>query len=87
MLEVHADPRTGENEMAGAGAGVAVAPPQAGAAQPAVTPPAAAPPVRTPPGFDQNDPSTWGKISRNAPCPCGSGKKYKHCHGDVGMAA
>ncbi|KKJ75253.1 preprotein translocase subunit SecA [Kiloniella litopenaei] len=33
--------------------------------------------------FDQNDPSTWGKISRNAPCPCGSGKKYKHCHGKL----
>ncbi len=27
------------------------------------------------------DPSTWGKVGRNAPCPCGSGKKYKHCHG------
>ena len=23
----------------------------------------------------------WGKVPRNAPCPCGSGKKYKHCHG------
>ncbi|HET6520297.1 MAG TPA: preprotein translocase subunit SecA [Geminicoccaceae bacterium] len=22
-----------------------------------------------------------GKVSRNAPCPCGSGRKYKHCHG------
>ncbi len=31
--------------------------------------------------FDQNDPTTWGGVSRNAPCPCGSGKKYKHCHG------
>ncbi|MCH9806195.1 MAG: preprotein translocase subunit SecA [Alphaproteobacteria bacterium] len=31
--------------------------------------------------LDPNDPSTWGKISRNKPCPCGSGKKYKHCHG------
>jgi preprotein translocase subunit SecA len=30
---------------------------------------------------DPNQPATWGKISRNAPCPCGSGKKYKHCHG------
>ena len=30
---------------------------------------------------DPNDPETWGKISRNASCPCGSGKKYKHCHG------
>ena len=26
-------------------------------------------------------PSSWGKVPRNAPCPCGSGKKYKHCHG------
>ena len=26
-------------------------------------------------------PATWGKVQRNAPCPCGSGRKYKHCHG------
>jgi preprotein translocase subunit SecA len=26
-------------------------------------------------------PEGWGKVGRNAPCPCGSGKKYKHCHG------
>jgi preprotein translocase subunit SecA len=32
---------------------------------------------------DPNDPSTWGKVARNAPCPCASGKKYKHCHGQV----
>lgn len=30
---------------------------------------------------DPNDPSTWGKVARNAACPCGSGKKFKHCHG------
>jgi preprotein translocase subunit SecA len=30
---------------------------------------------------DPNDPTTWGKPSRNQPCPCGTGKKYKHCHG------
>ena len=30
---------------------------------------------------DPADPRTWGKVPRNAPCPCGSGKKYKHCHG------
>ncbi len=30
---------------------------------------------------DPNDPSTWGKVGRNEPCPCGSGKKYKRCHG------
>jgi preprotein translocase subunit SecA len=31
--------------------------------------------------LDPEDPSTWGKVSRNAACPCGSGKKFKHCHG------
>jgi preprotein translocase subunit SecA len=31
--------------------------------------------------IDPNDPGTWGKVSRNAACPCGSGKKFKHCHG------
>ena len=30
---------------------------------------------------DPDDPSTWGKVGRNEMCPCGSGKKYKHCHG------
>jgi len=30
-----------------------------------------------------NDPSSWGKVARNEACPCGSGKKYKHCHGGV----
>ncbi|UVC08316.1 preprotein translocase subunit SecA [Rhizobium sp. TH2] len=28
-----------------------------------------------------NDPASWGEVGRNEPCPCGSGKKYKHCHG------
>jgi preprotein translocase subunit SecA len=32
-------------------------------------------------GIDANDPSTWRNVGRNAVCPCGSGKKYKHCHG------
>ena len=31
----------------------------------------------------RDDPSTWGKVARNAPCPCGSGKKFKQCHGKV----
>ncbi|WP_417262387.1 preprotein translocase subunit SecA [Celeribacter sp.] len=35
------------------------------------------------PGFDENDPSTWGNPGRNDLCPCGSGKKFKHCHGAV----
>ncbi|MGN0932391.1 SEC-C metal-binding domain-containing protein, partial [Falsigemmobacter intermedius] len=33
------------------------------------------------PGFDEADPATWGNPSRNDPCPCGSGEKFKHCHG------
>ena len=33
---------------------------------------------------DPNDPATWGKVGRNELCPCGSGKKYKHCHGKFG---
>ncbi|WP_299203181.1 preprotein translocase subunit SecA [uncultured Tateyamaria sp.] len=32
-------------------------------------------------GFDENDRNTWGNPGRNEPCPCGSGKKFKHCHG------
>ncbi|UOA30282.1 Protein translocase subunit SecA [Sulfitobacter sp. DSM 110093] len=35
------------------------------------------------PGFDENDPSTWGNPGRNDLCPCGSGKKFKHCHGEI----
>jgi len=34
-----------------------------------------------PAGVDPNDPSTWPQLGRNAECLCGSGKKYKHCHG------
>ncbi len=32
---------------------------------------------------DPNDPESWGKVGRNDPCPCGSGKKYKQCHGSL----
>jgi preprotein translocase subunit SecA len=59
---------------------------QFGAARPAAD---AAPAPRQPTRntaaaeLDPNDPSTWGKVSRNAACPCGSGKKYKHCHGKL----
>ena len=35
-------------------------------------------------GFDETDSSTWGDPGRNDPCPCGSGKKFKHCHGRLG---
>ena len=33
---------------------------------------------------DPEDPSTWQGVARNAPCPCGSGRKFKHCHGRAG---
>ncbi|NIY71487.1 preprotein translocase subunit SecA [Marivivens donghaensis] len=56
---------------------------QAGAAAPAPTPAAEAPAAEARPGFDENDESTWGNPSRNDPCPCGSGEKFKHCHGRV----
>ena len=32
---------------------------------------------------DPKNPATWGKVGRNESCPCGSGKKFKHCHGQV----
>jgi preprotein translocase subunit SecA len=46
---------------------------------------AAAAPARPQPKpkRDAQNPSTWGKVGRNEPCPCGSGKKYKQCHGMV----
>jgi len=33
--------------------------------------------------IDPNNPETWGRVGRNDPCPCNSGKKYKHCHGTL----
>jgi preprotein translocase subunit SecA len=62
----HIDPLTGENDASDA-ASLAWQP---------------APVSRTAAAqIDPQDPSTWGKVGRNEPCPCGSGKKYKHCHG------
>ncbi|MGR3485458.1 MAG: preprotein translocase subunit SecA [Paracoccaceae bacterium] len=47
------------------------------------TPGAEAPPASEDarPGFVEDDPTTWGNPGRNDPCPCGSGRKFKHCHG------
>lgn len=42
------------------------------------------PELEYPEGFDPNDPETWASfVSRNSPCPCGSGKKFKQCHGKL----
>ncbi|MDJ0628446.1 MAG: preprotein translocase subunit SecA [Rhodobacter sp.] len=59
--------RQAQPELVGAGAAAAAAGAGASAA------PA--------PGFDETDRATWGNPGRNEPCPCGSGKKFKHCHG------
>ncbi len=70
----HFDMTTGEDEFALESAGigngrVATRPERSRKAAVAVNP---------------ADPNTWGKVQRNALCPCGSGKKYKHCHGAFG---
>lgn len=49
------------------------------AAQPAPQPA----PAGARPGFVEADPTTWGNPARNDLCPCGSGKKFKHCHGAI----
>ena len=76
MQASHPDPDTGENEMLDQPRGRR--PPAAGAQRPLRRRPGAAPWRRR---SIPNNPATWGKVPRNAPCPCGSGKKYKHCHG------
>ena len=76
----HFDPTTGEDEFAleAASAGPAAAPRGNAAPARARKATAAAAAAASP---NPADPSTWGKVQRNASCPCGSGKKYKHCHG------
>ena len=66
--ETHLDPRTGQNE-AGPGGSAAIGPLSR---------------QRRATEINPADPATWGKVPRNTPCPCGSGKKYKHCHGQMG---
>ena len=72
----HANPQTGEDEMAAAPLSPAMARAAAGMAALRGEPVAAG-------ERDPENPATWGKVGRNEPCPCGSGKKYKHCHGAV----
>src|SRR5882672_5982667 len=67
----HINPATGEDELAMSEA-VATLARNAGAA------------VSSAVARDPKDPATWGKVGRNEACPCGSGKKFKHCHGRFG---
>jgi len=68
MQASHVDPITGEDELALAEAGAETLARHGITSRPAAE--------RNP-----SDPTSWGKVGRNEPCPCGSGKKYKHCHG------
>jgi len=86
-MEAHKiDPTTGEDEMALALAGAetlarhGIGPGGASAAVGAGSP-AAALLRQQAPARNPQDPQSWGKVGRNEPCPCGSGKKFKHCHG------
>ena len=69
----------GANGAGGGGAAPAPAPREAGEPGPAM---AGRVTVRHA-TFDADNPETWTKVGRNAPCPCGSGRKYKRCHGTL----
>jgi preprotein translocase subunit SecA len=71
----HINPATGEDEMAMSDGPVAAMARSAGATLSRGAAAVAAE-ARNP-----ADPATWGKVGRNEVCPCGSGKKFKHCHG------
>jgi len=83
MQTHHADPLAAGDDavsgrqfaQAGAGAGASAA----GAR--IVNPGGTVEARRTSEEVDPNNPQTWGRVPRNAKCPCGSDKKYKHCHG------
>ncbi|WP_136619768.1 MULTISPECIES: preprotein translocase subunit SecA [Mesorhizobium] len=67
MFGTHIDGTTGENDFEGGETALLV--------RPEVTA------IVAPEDRDPNNQATWGKVGRNEACPCGSGKKYKHCHG------
>jgi preprotein translocase subunit SecA len=72
MHAQHLDPDTGENEFTREQAAPGASALGYASAGAAAVPGAAR---------DPNDPTTWGRVGRNEACPCGSGKKFKHCHG------
>jgi preprotein translocase subunit SecA len=76
MAAHKADPVTGEDEMALAAAGAQTLARHGIGSAAGIAVGALEAPVR-----DPKDPTSWGKVGRNEVCPCGSGKKFKHCHG------
>ncbi len=82
MTETHVNASTGANEMAGSGelsqgGNGATRRTRASAGIGTMTGRA------NTSNIDPNNPDTWGRVPRNAPCPCGTGQKYKHCHGAI----
>jgi preprotein translocase subunit SecA len=71
MVETHIDPLTGRNDAAPLTADARARPSIVGGSG----------------RRDPKTPSTWGRVARNEPCPCGSGRKFKHCHGRVDARA
>ncbi|MER8442473.1 preprotein translocase subunit SecA [Mesorhizobium sp. M1066] len=67
MFGTHIDGTTGENDFEGGETALLVRPETTA--------------IVAPEDRDPNNQATWGKVGRNEACPCGSGKKYKHCHG------
>ncbi len=76
MFATHQDPLTGDDDMAIADMNARLASGDFGTGAMLSTLERTEPVSR-----DPLDPESWGKVSRNEACPCGSGKKYKHCHG------
>jgi preprotein translocase subunit SecA len=72
LMQQYLAQQQAEAEAAGEALGMAAAP--AAVAAPVATALA---------GFDEADPTTWGNPARNDLCPCGSGEKFKHCHGKL----
>ncbi len=78
FITTHLDPLTGENEVPGHSSALfgtnALTDREMGHAVGLVT--------RYGTAFDPADPRSWmGLVARNDACPCGSGNKFKHCHG------
>ncbi|MDF3155448.1 preprotein translocase subunit SecA [Mesorhizobium sp. XAP10] len=67
MFGTHIDGTTGENDFEGGETALLVRPETTA--------------IVAPEDRDPDNQATWGKVGRNEACPCGSGKKYKHCHG------
>lgn len=82
--EIHIDPTTGENDAEDDITGTmprALGPAPSLAAFAAAGAAAGADVIEADPALRPIDPKLLVGVSRNAPCPCGSGKKFKHCHG------